>query len=78
MSDKKQSSIDWIADKLDNLIPSGNQIAIHIILTQAQSMHRQEIEDAFHVGADNMNNCISKQPYISNGQDYFEQTFKTY
>ena len=47
MNNKKQSSIDYAVEKLEKLIPPGNQIIIHLILEQAKAMHKEEISNAF-------------------------------
>ena len=47
MSNDKQTSIEYTVDKLENLIPPGNQMIIRIIIEQAKAMHKEEIENAF-------------------------------
>jgi len=77
MTDKKQSSIDYLAKRVAELHEkivqylTDDEIEENItVLQQAKSMHQQEIEDAYNNGVGNVIdfNITSKQ--------YFEQTFK--
>jgi hypothetical protein len=69
--EKKQSSIDWVVEKLENLIPQGNQIAIGVIFEQAKAMHQKEIITANRDGVDMI---VDKKPYIT-GVQYYKETF---
>jgi hypothetical protein len=40
----KQTAVEWLADKMDKLIPPGNQLHISIILEKAKAMEREQIE----------------------------------
>lgn len=82
MSNKKQSSIDYAVEKLEKLIPPGNQIIIHIILEQAKAMHKQESiaaqMDMFH----HLNNLPFGMQYLDKresaeqfAEQYYNKTF---
>lgn len=47
----KQTAVEFAVNKLANLIPSGNQILIRAILIEAKEMEKQQIENAFRIGA---------------------------
>ena len=77
MTDKKQSSIDYLAKRVAELHKkivqylTDDEIEENItVLQQAKAMHQQEIEDAY---ADGYDACHSTG--IS-ARQYFEQTFK--
>ena len=70
MSNKKQSSIDWLYERLEKMIP---RTALYNIdkkqfLEQAKAMHKEEIEDAYRI---NPNNEI----WSNSGIDYYKETF---
>ena len=50
MSNKKQSSVEYAVEKLEKLIPHGNQIIISLILEQVKAMHKNEIIEAWENG----------------------------
>ena len=52
MSNKKQTAVEFAVEKLENLIPSGNQLAIGIILNQAKEMEKEQIEYAYKADRD--------------------------
>jgi hypothetical protein len=72
----KQSSIEWVANQLEKLIPSGNQLAIGAILEQAKVMHKEELLDTWedsrieYMGDD----YIGKTKSFD---DYYNETFNT-
>jgi len=43
----KQTAVDFAVQQLENLIPSGNQIIIGIILKKAKEMEKEQIKDAY-------------------------------
>ena len=43
---EKQTAVEFAVEKLEKLIPSGNQLLIGIILNQAKEMEKQQIMDA--------------------------------
>ena len=66
----KQSSIEWLEDKLNNVKPT-EFCSIETIkkwVEQAKEMHKQEIIEAFSLG-DN------QQGFENEGLDYYNETF---
>ena len=72
----KQNSIEWVANQLEKLIPSGNQLAIGAILEQAKAMHKEELLDTWedsrieYMGDDYIGKTKSFQ-------EYYNETFNT-
>ena len=46
----KQTAVDFALEKLEKLIPSGNQIIIGIIIEKAKQMEKEQIEQAYGDG----------------------------
>jgi len=44
---KKQTAVEFAVEKLEQFIPSGNQLVINIILEQAKEMEREQIIEAY-------------------------------
>lgn len=44
---KQQTAVEWIAEKMEKLIPPGNQIAIYIMLEQAKQMEKEQHQETF-------------------------------
>jgi len=67
--EKKQSSIEWLVDQLDNFLElySSEWEKIIEIKEKAKAMHKEEIEDAY----DYMR-CIGS---FTNGKEYYNETF---
>lgn len=56
MSEKKQSSIDWLVEELNHnieFIPLAHWDKIRDIVQQAKAMHRKEIKEAYSHGQNN-------------------------
>ena len=69
----KQSSVEYAVDKLEKLIPPGNQMIIRIILEQAKAMHKQEIEDAYYNGG-----CyedFTKNEILEIAEQFYNETY---
>jgi len=64
---KKQTAVEFAVEKLEQFIPSGNQIAIGLIFQQALEMEKEQIKDAWD------NGCGYLQ---ENSQQYYNETFK--
>ena len=71
--EKKQSSIEWIVEKLENLIPQGNQIVIGVIFEQAKAMHKDEIKDAYKEG--NHSEMRGGKVIFEKMEDYYNEKF---
>jgi hypothetical protein len=68
----KQSSIEWLQDKLNNVKPT-QFCSIETIkewVEQAKEMHKQEIMDAWYNGFE------ENRPYVDHSEDYYKETYK--
>lgn len=67
MSDKKQSSLEWLIEQLKER-GYAEDFSTHLLFEQAKTMHQQEIEEAYDrkVIGDIQN------WYIRNGKHYYE------
>jgi hypothetical protein len=68
----KQSSVEYAVDKLEKLIPPGNQIIIRIIIEQAKAMHKEEIKDAWDMG-EYMGMYFPQ--YVQDTEQYYNETY---
>jgi hypothetical protein len=69
----KQTAVDFAVEKLEKLIPSGNQILIGIILGKAKEMERQQIVEAVSYCLDA---AMTEEEAHKEGEQYFEETYK--
>lgn len=64
--EKKQSSIDWLEDKLNGVDTGVSHHYFNSIIQEAKAMHKQEIVDAYEdghlMGSSNLENT-GKQHY---------------
>lgn len=67
MSDKKQSSIDWLLSQFEEHGYDG--IVLENVVEQAKAMHKEEVIDAWCDGFDEDNRATSN-PYM-----YYTETF---
>jgi hypothetical protein len=72
MSNNKQSSVEYAVNKLEKLIPPGNQMIIRIILEQAKAMHKEEIKDAWDMG-EYMGMYFPQ--YVQDTEQYYNETY---
>jgi hypothetical protein len=58
MSNNKQSSVEWLVNRIKHLIPDdiGSQLFLKSQQSKAKAMHKEEIEKAFYQGADDESN----------------------
>ena len=68
---KKQSSVQWLFEKLDELIPLAYQELIEDLLSQALQMHQEEIIESWKDGEGHMDNDSQDEALY-----YFNQTFE--
>jgi hypothetical protein len=67
----KPTAVEFAVEQLEQLIPSGHQLAIRAILEQAKEMEKQQIIDAYD------NAYIDRYYYNSrNGKQYYNEQFK--
>ena len=69
---EQQSAVEFAVEKLEKLIPSGNQIAIYAILEQAKKMEKKQIIDAWCDG----NDSDPKETTGHYAEIYFKDKFK--
>ena len=69
MENKKQSSIDWLIEKLDQNF----DYVADTLIEQAKAMHKEEIVDAFGIGAHYKSTSLIG--YHSMADDYYNETF---
>ena len=67
----EQSSIEFAVTSLEKLIPSGNELVIGAILLQAKAMHKEEIENAYWDGGQQV------PMRGSQCEEYYNETFNT-
>jgi len=69
MSNKKQSSVEWLAEKFTE--DSHNQWEIKVLVKKALQMHKEEIKDAHFDGQ-----CDETEGYpIVIAEHYYIETF---
>jgi hypothetical protein len=67
----KHTAVDFTIERLEKLIPSGNQILIGIILEKAKEMEEGQIALAYSTGTlDGVNKDFT------NGYTYYQKTYK--
>ena len=68
---KKQTAVEFAVEKLEQFIPSGNQLVINIILEQANAMFEEQIIKAFCEGYDH-----DGDNYDGAEISYYNRTYK--
>jgi len=43
--EQKQTAVEYVVEKLEKFIPSGNQIAIDVILEKVKEMEKQQVKE---------------------------------
>lgn len=69
--DKSETAVEWLAEKMDKLIPPGNQILISIILAQAKQMEKEKITKAFYDGM----SCGEFDGNMGRAEQYYNETY---
>ncbi len=71
MSDKKQSSAEWLEQQFQIIIEKNN-IELEKIWQQLKAMHKEEIEEAWNDG------CYQSSdfPKTSDAEQYYNETFE--
>jgi hypothetical protein len=64
----KPTAVEFAVEQLEQLIPSGHQLAIRAILEQAIEMEKQQIQDAYRINPNN-------ELWSNSGIDYYEKTY---
>ena len=71
---EQQSAVEFAVEKLEKLIPSGNQIAIYAILEQAKKMEKKQIMIAYMKNLPIEDGVITA---VQKAENYYNETFKT-
>jgi hypothetical protein len=69
----EQTSIEWFADKIDDIIPEGLRGRINILKEQAKEMEKQQIIDASNSDKYLTSDFIDRA--INNGNSLGEQYY---
>ena len=76
--EKKQSSVEWLAQEIDNMISFidvETSINFKRIVEQAKAMHKEEIEEAYGHGQNNGYMYANQRAITISKENYFKQTF---
>ena len=74
MSDKKQSSIDWLEQEFVKLEATvGVHSVMYELIEQAKAMHKKEIIEAY-LNASPIEDGITIA--VNNGNDYYSETYE--
>ena len=68
----KKTAVEFAVEKLEKFIPSGNQLAVELILEQAKEMEKEQILDA-HIKGHNAPSSTIKN---WDAEQYYNETFK--
>jgi len=72
--EKKQSSIDWLEDKLNGVDTGVSYHYFTSIIEQAKAMHKEEVEDAYQKGRFNGQTNWGYGNDIT-AEQYYNETF---
>ena len=80
MSNKKQSSVDWMYQELNDHLNQHGYISAKVLsihINKARAMHREEVESAYNHGFDDgQDDANGDGAFFESVQDYYEQTFE--
>lgn len=71
---KKQTAVEFAVEKLEKLIPSGNQLVIGAILEEAKKMEKEQIMNAFMEGDDSDYTQEEEVP-TAYAKQYYNETY---
>ena len=73
----KETAVDFAIQQLENLIPSGNQIIIGIILKKAKKIENEQIQYAFDIGFCEGFDFGYRdfEPFYESGKRYYDKTY---
>ena len=77
MSSKKQTAVEFAIEKLENLIPSGNQLVIGIILTISKEMDKQQKIEDYRAGRTDQQSDKTSKSYNRRAEQYYKETYET-
>ena len=67
----KQTAIEWLYDQIEN---KGK--CIYEVIDQARAMEKNHIIESFSYGVINHHDAFKNQNKFSNGERYYNETFK--
>ena len=70
----KQTAVEWL---IEQLIPKDQHEGIIDIIEEAQEMEKQQIIDAYDLGSLSEMQYPNPKTIIENGEQYYNQTFKS-
>lgn len=70
MSDKKQSSVEWLEEKIQQANPS---FKFDGLIRQAKAMHKKEIEDAYYNGGSYED--LTKNEILEIAEQFYNETY---
>ena len=76
----KQTAVEWLVTELRNRISEGtlDAIAISKLKMEAKTMEREQIENAWHAGVSDSDDCKSyyNARYRATSENYYIETYK--
>lgn len=75
MENKKQSSVDWLKDELEELFISTPYLNWDAIFNKAKQMHKEEVETAYGIGAYSYTDTNLSADKIAKKSNYYNETF---
>lgn len=72
---KKQTAVEFAVEKLEKLIPSGNQLVIGAILEKAIKMEKEQIINAYNKNLTGFNKLEQEESGLNWAEDYYNETF---
>jgi hypothetical protein len=69
----KPTAVEFAVEQLEQLIPSGHQLAIRAILEQAKEMEKQQIIETYISGMEFI--AVDPSHYNNDAQQYYDETY---
>ena len=71
----QQTAVEWLAEKMEKLIPPGNQIEIFVMLDKAKQMEKVNNEYSWIAGAE-YSISVLKDKTAKGSKESFEEYYK--
>ena len=68
----KQTAVEWLYDQIEN---KGK--CIYEVIDQAKAMEKEQIVKSFSYGVINHHDAFKNQNKFGNGEQYYNETFKS-
>ena len=72
--ENKQSSIEWLENKIDNRDMGEIPMRVYEFIEQAKAMHKEELKESYRQGRTDQQSS-SDSFYNRNAESYFNETF---